>query len=69
VQHGEEDRPLQREAVLARRCELLDDGPIRRLAILSVASSCAAESTIALVENRAPDRNSRSSWPLACNSS
>jgi hypothetical protein len=70
--------------VLARTCQLLDDfatagllpqpleqqrrpdasaGDLERR-----SSSCAAES-IALAENRAPDRNSRSSWPLACNSS
>jgi len=42
---------------------------MRRLAICTALSSATAESTIALAANRAPDRNSRSSWPLACSSS
>jgi len=42
---------------------------MRRLAIFVALSSATADSTIALDANRAPDRNSRSSWPLACSSS
>jgi len=42
---------------------------MRRTAILIPASLLAALSTMALVAKRAPERTSRSSWPLACNSS
>ena len=41
-------------------------GPMRRTAILIAASSLAALSIMALAAKRAPERNSRSSWPLAC---
>ena len=44
-------------------------GPMRRLAIFIALSSAMAESTIALLAKRAPDRNSRSSCPLSCSSS
>src|SRR5271166_3826740 len=42
-------------------------GPIRRTAILIAASLLAALSTMASAAKRAPERTSRSSWPLACN--
>src|SRR6266481_3575991 len=38
-----------------------------RLQVAAIAG-VADERLVALAENRAPDRNSRSSWPLACNS-
>jgi hypothetical protein len=44
-------------------------GPIRRTAILIAPSPAAVLSIRALAANRTPDRNSRSNWPLARNSS
>ncbi len=44
-------------------------GPIRRTAILIAPSPAAVLSIRTLAANRTPDRNSRSNWPLACNSS
>jgi hypothetical protein len=44
-------------------------GPIRRTATVMAVSSAAALSKTDLAANRAPERNSRSSCPLACNSS
>src|SRR6202007_563739 len=74
VQHREEYRALQRKTVLAFALQLADHrantspGPLRRTPILIAAPSLAALSTMALAEKRAPERPSRSSWPLACNS-
>ena len=85
VQHGEEHRPLQREAVLALRRQsrsITARQPVSShsrsktrparcggLAIFVALSSATAVSTIALLAKRAPERNSRSSCPLACSSS
>src|SRR5262245_4460160 len=84
VQNGEEYRALQRKlmpapparsAITARQPVSSHNrsntsaGPMRRTAILTAASSAAALSIMALAANRAPERNSRSSWPLACRSS
>src|SRR5262249_15937940 len=68
-------RPPPRSAIPARQPVSSHNrsntsaGPMRRTAILTAASSAAALSIMALAANRAPERNSRSSWPLACRSS
>src|SRR5271166_831232 len=84
VQHGEEHRAFQRKAVLALAASSVitarqpvsshsrsntSAGPMRRTAIVVAASSLAALNTMAFAAKRAPERNNRSCWPLACNSS
>ena len=83
VQHREEHRAFQRKAVPAFARQLRDHratagllhsrsntsaGPMRRTAI-SLQLHLAALSTMAFAAKRAPERSSRSNWPLACSSS
>ena len=57
-----------RQPVSSHNRSNTNPGPMRRTAILIAASSATALSIIALAANRAPERNRRSSWPLACKS-
>src|SRR5580693_7135986 len=57
-----------RQPVSAHSRSNTSAGPIPRTAIWIAASLLAALSTMALAAKRAPERTSRSNWPLACNS-
>ena len=84
MQHGEEDGAFECKPMLALTRELLDDGPapvsshnrsntragpMRRTSARIAVPSLRASTTIALAAKRAPDRRSRSNWPLSCRSS
>ena len=84
MQNGEEHRALQREIMLARAGQALDDfpqpvsshnrsntsaGPMRRAELVVTSPAAKASTTMALAAKRAPERSRRSSCPLSRKSS